>query len=115
MLKENLLKINIEVMDNRNIFAVEGEVDSFSISHFIEELELLEKISGQKIVIDFSNMSSINWRGLLILSKKVIEAKEKNDEFTMICKNEEIIEMLSLFSYPTKLSFFPTLEDFLGP
>ena len=114
MLKEDILKINIEVMESRNIFSVEGEVDSFSISHFIEELELLEKISGQKIVIDFSNMSSINWRGLLILSKKVMEAKEKNEEFTMICKDEEIIEMLSLFSYPTKLSFFPTLEGFLG-
>ena len=107
------MKINIEVTENKNIFIVEGEVDSFSISHFIQELELLEKVSGQSIVLDLSNMKSINWRGLLILSSKILEAKDRNDEFTLVCKNADIIETLSLFTHPTKLSFFPTLEDLL--
>ena len=102
-------------METRNIFVVEGEVDSFSISQFVQELELLEKISGQKIVLDLSNMKSINWRGLLILSDKIKEAKEKKDSFLLICKNDEIIETLSLFTYPIELSFFPTLEDLLDP
>lgn len=113
MLWEYLLKINIEVMKARNIFAVEGEVDSFTISQFVQELELLEKVSGQKIVLDLSSMKSINWRGLLILSNKILEGKERDDEFVLICKNEKIIETLSLFTYPTDLSFFPTLEDLL--
>ena len=107
------MKINIEVTENRNVFIVEGEVDSFSISHFVQELELLEKISGQKIIIDLTNMKSINWRGLLILSSKIQEAKSRNDEFTLVCNNDEIIETLSLFTHPTKLSFFPTLEELL--
>ena len=107
------MKISIEVTENRNIFIVEGEVDSFSISHFIKELELLENISGQAIVIDLSNMKSINWRGLLILSRKILEAKDRGDEFTLVCKDQEIKETLTLFTHPMQLSFFPTLEDLL--
>ena len=107
------MKINIEVTENRNVLIVEGEVDSFSISQFIQELELLEKISGQKIIIDLSNMKSINWRGLLILSRKIIEAKDRSDEFTLVCSDDEIKETLSLFTYPMQLYFFPTLEDLL--
>lgn len=107
------MKINIEVMEERNIFMVEGEVDSFTISKFIQELELLEKISGQKIVLDLSSMKSVNWRGLLILSKKIQEAQERDDDFVLICKNQEIIETLALFTHPNELTFFPTLEDLL--
>ena len=74
---KKLLKINIEVREARNIFIAEGEVDSFSISHFVQELELLEKVSGQKIVLDLSSIKSINWRGLLILSKKSLKLKKE--------------------------------------
>ena len=107
------MKINIEVMEERNIFMVEGEVDSFTISMFVQELELLEKISGQKIVLDLSSMKSVNWRGLLILSKKIQEAQERDDDFVLICKNKEIIETLALFTHPRELAFYPTLEDLL--
>ena len=100
-------------MEERNIFMVEGEVDSFTISKFIQELELLEKISGQKIVLDLSSMKSINWRGLLILSKKIQEAQERGDDFVLVCKNQEIKETLALFTHPNEIKFFPTLEGLL--
>ena len=100
-------------MEERNIFMVEGEVDSFTISKFIQELELLEKVSGQKIVLDLSSMKSVNWRGLLILSKKILEAQERDDDFALVCKNQEIIETLALFTHPNEIKFFPTLGDLL--
>ena len=34
------------------------------------------KSKWQKIVLDLSSIKSINWRGLLILSKKILEAEK---------------------------------------
>ena len=107
------MKINIEVLETKNIFSIEGEVDSFTFSYFLKELELLENISGRQIIIDLSFIKSINCRGLLALSKKTIEAEKRGENFEFICTDKDIIETLTLFTHPMSLSVSSDLEDIL--
>jgi anti-sigma B factor antagonist len=108
------LSLSSEMVGDRRVLDVAGEVDVYSAPSLRERVTALLQPESMHLVVDLTRISFIDSTGLGVLVAGQNRAGELGGGLSLVCQQERVLKLFRITGLDQVFAIFPTLPEALA-